>query len=493
MAKTLRLDAYVRVSRVGGRSGDSFISPELQREEIERWATARRASIVWHEPELDVSGGSMDRPIFGEIMARVAAGESDGIVVAKLDRFARSLVGALATVRELEECGAVLVSVQDNIDLSTPTGRAFMRILLVFAELERERISENWANATASAISRGVHIANRAPFGFDRVDRRLVPNADADAVREVFRRRSQGAGLAELARLLDQLAPRPQGGVWTRPMVRRMIGMRVYRGEAHWGGLSNLEAHEAIVTLQQWQRAQAARAATPKQGKEPNLLGGIIRCAGCRYLMSPSNVGNGGSGAKITTYRCRARHAAGICPEPATITRARADRYVEEAFLAGIAGDRVTSVAAERADVAAATEALAELESELAVFAADARARSALGDRRYHDALTTRVAGVQSAQREVDRLLAEAPSAGQPGLIEQWSDFSTDERRRVLTNALDAVVIRRGPATVALGDRIKILWRGDGPDDLPRRGRDNGPVRPLAWEDRPLPPRMTIR
>src|SRR5258708_39866073 len=51
------VDGYVRVSRVGGREGDSFISPALQREQIEAYAKAHGLTIArWHE-DLDKSGG----------------------------------------------------------------------------------------------------------------------------------------------------------------------------------------------------------------------------------------------------------------------------------------------------------------------------------------------------------------------------------------------------------------------------------------------------
>src|SRR5215212_7332249 len=90
-----RLDAYVRVSRVARRDGETFISPKMQEERIRAWAQAMGHVIsddgpdngTWHE--LDVSGGKMDRPKLNEIMARIDAGESDGIVVFTLDRFGR--------------------------------------------------------------------------------------------------------------------------------------------------------------------------------------------------------------------------------------------------------------------------------------------------------------------------------------------------------------------------------------------------------------------
>ena len=59
-----QMDGYVRVSKVGGREGDSFISPQQQRERIEAAAAAAKATIVeWHT-DLDQSGGNADRPGF---------------------------------------------------------------------------------------------------------------------------------------------------------------------------------------------------------------------------------------------------------------------------------------------------------------------------------------------------------------------------------------------------------------------------------------------
>jgi len=83
--------------------------------------------------------------------------ESDGVIVAKLDRFARTLVGALATLEQFERHGAVLVSVADNLDLSTAMGKAF---LAHPARVRRARartaaaIPGRWPRQTA--IARGI-------------------------------------------------------------------------------------------------------------------------------------------------------------------------------------------------------------------------------------------------------------------------------------------------------------------------------------------------
>src|SRR5271165_6982293 len=272
----LNLDAYVRVSKVGGRSGESFISPDVQHERIESWAKAHGHTLTWHEPELDVSGGTMSRPVFDRITERVRTGQTDGVIVAKLDRFARTLVGALGTLEEFERHNAVLVSVADNLDLSTPMGKAFLRILLVFAELERDRISESWKTATSNAVDRGIH--------------------------EAFVMRGAHSSRTDIARRLDQLAPRPKAGRWTPPMVDRIIKNRVYLGYAYRGDRVNRQAHEAIVSVAEWHAANLAPVRAAARGKKPNLLGGIARCAGCRYVLAPGKSRWGATGEDVPGY-----------------------------------------------------------------------------------------------------------------------------------------------------------------------------------------------
>src|SRR3954468_1807577 len=141
------VDGYVRVSQVGGRAGERFISPALQREEIERWIAARGYRLGAGFEELDQSGGRADRPLLEQAVARVERGESAGIVVAKIDRFGRSLSQGLAAMERVTNAGGLFASVQDGLDLSTDTGRLILRIMLSMAEWELDRISASWRAA----------------------------------------------------------------------------------------------------------------------------------------------------------------------------------------------------------------------------------------------------------------------------------------------------------------------------------------------------------
>ncbi|HEX5310105.1 MAG TPA: recombinase family protein [Solirubrobacteraceae bacterium] len=471
----LRLDAYVRVSQVRGRGGPSFISPEVQREQIERWAKAHGHSLTWHAPELDVSGGSMSRPIFDQIVGRIRSGQSDGVIVAKLDRFARTLVGALSTLEEFGRHGAVLVSVAENLDLSTPMGKAFLRILLVFAELERDRIAENWGTATHNAIARGVHITKFTPFGYDRApDKRLVPNADAPAVREIFLMRGAHKTRTDIARRLDEIAQRPNGGRWITSSVERILKNRVYLGEAYRGETVNPDAHEAIVTFAEWQAANLAPVRSSHRGKRPNLLGGIVRCAACRYVLAPQVYG-GGRPNPTRVYRCREVHSAGSCPAPASISREAVERYVETVWREQMA-EQALSIKQDSQALKAATAELEAAEDELRAFASDLTARRLLASG-YHAALEARATAVNRAQAQLQQVSGPALDTD---AIARYDELPIEDRKRIIGSSIDAVIVRRDDGQSSITDRVTILWRGEGPDDLPRRGRDNGPVRAYA-------------
>lgn len=470
--KSLNLDAYIRVSKVAGRGGESFQSPEQQRQRIESWAQTHGHTLTWQEPELDVSGGTMSRPIFDQIMQRVRSGQTEGLIVAKLDRFARTLVGALSTLEEFERHEAVLVSVADNIDLSTPVGKAFLRIMLVFAELERDRIKESWDTAAANAVARGIHIARFPLVGYDKgPDKRLVPNALAPAIHEAFLMRGAHQSLTTIARKLNEIAPRPNGGLWTKPMVERILKNRAYMGIAYRGENINPDAHQAIVTAAEWHAASLAPVRSERRGKLPNLLGGIARCAACRYVLAPKIAGSS-MGGDWPSYRCRVRHTAGLCPDPANVNRRKLDEFVETSWREQMAQEAV-SVQHNSESLQVATDAFDAAQEELATFAADLTARRLLGTG-YHAALQARSAAVNQAQTEMQRVIGSTTNAG---MIERYDELPIEDRKRILGSSIDAVIVKRGHSRVPIENRVTILWRGEGPDDLPRRGRDNGPVR----------------
>jgi site-specific DNA recombinase len=106
-------------------------------------------------------------------------------------------------IRRIRDMGGVFVSVYDNLDTSTSTGRMVLRIMLSIAEDRLEEISEQWRTAKARAVARGIHPTAIAPFGYRHAHKKtnggntgpLVPDPEtAPLVRELFERRAAGAG-----------------------------------------------------------------------------------------------------------------------------------------------------------------------------------------------------------------------------------------------------------------------------------------------------------
>jgi DNA invertase Pin-like site-specific DNA recombinase len=455
----VRLIGYVRVSRVAGREGASFISPKEQRERIEAQAKAGGHTLVDILQDLDEPGSKYERPHFQEALERVESGEADGIIVYALDRFARSSTDAGLALRRLDEVGGRLISVRDNLDTSTPVGRFARDMMLRIAELQLDQIRENWDVVRARTIERGVHISRVPPVGYLRgKDGRLEPDpVTAPVVREVFRRRAAATPWRELCRYLDEQLPRPEGGVWPVSSVTAIVSRRTYLGEAAAGDIVNRAAHPPLVSLAEWQAAQAKVTPRAARNGEGALLAGIIVCAGCGKPMTRE-----GSGAKgpWQNYACRKRHAnGGACPEPTKVSTRRADALVEAAFLDWLQTQRIQLAAAPITDdVRAAEEELERAEAELAAYR-DAELVSVVGREVYLDGLRVRAETVGRARSTLAGCQAARSADGllRADLGEVWPDLSIGERRHILSAALDRVEVKRG--RVPVDERIVLVWR----------------------------------
>ncbi|WP_187368779.1 recombinase family protein [Baekduia soli] len=480
---TLPLDGYIRVSRVGDRSGESYISPDIQRQAIERWGADRGIEIVVHEPEENVSGGTMDRPIFNRIMGRIRADQTGGIVVYKLDRFARTLVGGLTTLNEIADARRVFASATEPLfDFTTADGRMFLSMNLMMAEYFRERTKEQWAASLEHAVGRGVHISPTLAYGYSKdSNKRLVPNHAGPSALAAFEQRARGVAFPRIASWLNDNAPaRPDGERWTARSVEAMIRRRVYLGVAHWGNQENPEAHPALVPEDTWHAAQRKVHTFSKKlkGDEVALLHGLMRCAGCRFCMSRARHGSADDMKHARFfYRCRKHRQSGTCRSPAMIRADRQDgveAYVERVVCAEL--DRLVGTYESVDDVASLADAIVALtdaRADLEAFRQDTSARRRLGER-WSDFLDPHLQAVDAAEMRV----AELRKAARPDVTGVTSAaylaLPRNERAQVLAAMIDVVFVRRptgrqrGPQSAAVGpDRVHILWRGQGPVSLP--------------------------
>lgn len=100
-----------------------------------------------------ISGATKERPQLQKLLEQIR--KNDVVVIWKLDRLGRSLADLVHLVNEIQGKGAGLLSLQDNIDTTTPQGKLTFHIFAAIAEFEREIIRERTKAGLESARARG--------------------------------------------------------------------------------------------------------------------------------------------------------------------------------------------------------------------------------------------------------------------------------------------------------------------------------------------------
>lgn len=141
---TAHIIAYIRTSKTEQNL-------DLQRDAVEAYAAEKGATLAIYEEQ--ESGGKADRK---ELAAAIKASRNGDIfVVYKLDRLARSTRQLYEVTDDLASKGVEFVSLSDSIDTTTAAGRAMFGMLAVFAEFERNIISDRTKAGLDAAKKRG--------------------------------------------------------------------------------------------------------------------------------------------------------------------------------------------------------------------------------------------------------------------------------------------------------------------------------------------------
>ena len=240
------------------------------------------------------SGGNMERPGLKRLMADVAAGKVDIILLYKIDRLTRSLADFAKIVEVLDKAGASFVSITQSFNTTTSMGRLTLNMLLSFAQFEREVTGERIRDKIAASKRRGMWMGGPVPLGYDVQDRKLVVNqVEAELVRHIMRRY---LALGSVAELVDELAheghrtklqvrtsgPHRGGCAFRRGTLYHLLSNQIYRGKlVHKGEYFDGE-HEAIVPEELWDEVQAVLAGRAQgharrlKAKHPSLLVGKL-------------------------------------------------------------------------------------------------------------------------------------------------------------------------------------------------------------------------
>ena len=211
--RTIRCAIYTRKSCEEGLELE-FNSLDAQRESGEAFIASQQhegwTCLPEHYDDGGFSGGSMDRPGLNRLLADIAAGKIDCVVVYKVDRLSRSLLDFAKIMETFDKHGASFVSVTQQFNTTHSMGRLTLNILLSFAQFEREIIGERIRDKIAAQRRKGKWAGGVPVLGYD-VDRtnpspKLVVNAEeAVRVRRIF---SLYLELGSLLPVVEELARR---------------------------------------------------------------------------------------------------------------------------------------------------------------------------------------------------------------------------------------------------------------------------------------------
>ena len=278
--KIYRCAVYTRKSHENGLEQE-FNSLDAQREAAENYIASQKMNDWRLLPDRyddgGYSGGTMQRPALKHLLNDVKEGLIDIIVVYKMDRLSRSLLDFMNMAEFFEQHNVSFVSVTQDINTSTSSGRMMLNILMTFSQFEREIITERIKDKIAGAKKRGKYCGGPPPLGYDPDEnKKLIVNTKEAAVIEfIFRRYSELGSAKKVAAELNQQGLHTKS--WTskkgikRPgrefntsHIYRILGNYTYVGKVLHKDKVYQGEHKAIISEQLW--GKSSRHAQGKSG-----------------------------------------------------------------------------------------------------------------------------------------------------------------------------------------------------------------------------------
>ncbi len=287
---------YCRVSTQEQAAEGYSIGEQQSRLSIFCAAHDWKVAHVYSDP--GYSGAKLQRPAIQQLIRDCSYGLFDAVLVYKLDRLSRSQKDTLYLIEDIFNANHVgLVSMCENFDTQSPFGRAMIGILSVFAQLERDQITERMTMGRIGRAKAGYFAGgSRPPIGYVYAktagsDKQTlaIDEYEAAQVRKIFSLFLEGSTLKEICSYMhDRYTTRY--GDWSHvSTVSRILRDRIYVGEVSFSGKWYRGTHEAIIDQDTFDHVQrkydlylGTTAGTFSQNfKGSQLLTGMIFCGQC--------------------------------------------------------------------------------------------------------------------------------------------------------------------------------------------------------------------
>lgn len=328
--KPQRAAIYLRVSTSYQADRDSL---PMQRKDLVGYCEyALNISDYIVFEDAGYSGKNTDRPAFQKMMMQIRNGMYSHLLVWKIDRISRNLLDFAQMYEELKTLGVTFISRNEQFDTSTAMGEAMLKMVLIFAELERKTTAER---VTATMISRandGTWNGGRVPFGYDYNKETQTFSINGDEsyiVLQMYDLYEKTDSLVRTARELNKLGyvsrqhnPFSPVSIWIilrnpwyvgtyRYNYYKIPGRRAVKEESEWVVIEN--HHSPLVSKERFDHVQkmldsnARYRNTPGRSskqKNVNIFSGLIWCSCCGAAFTASPGKLHASGYRPTKYGC---------------------------------------------------------------------------------------------------------------------------------------------------------------------------------------------
>lgn len=283
----IKTGCYVRVSTENQLENYSI---DEQTERLKAYCKAKDMPIIKFYTDGGYSGGNLNRPALRQLISDIGSGLINTVVVYKLDRLSRSQKDTLTLIEdEFLSHNVDFISVCENFDTSTAFGRAAIGILSVFAQLEKDQITERFTMGRIGRAKEGYyHGGAIAPTGYDYVDGNLIVNEyEAMQVRELYERFAKGYSMYNCWLYMQSHYTTKYGSWKSEALVQKILSNDIYIGKVKFKGVSYEGKHTPIIPdelfykVQRMLKERRSSSNSRSPFRSNTLLSGLIYCGNC--------------------------------------------------------------------------------------------------------------------------------------------------------------------------------------------------------------------
>ena len=328
--KHIRVAIYVRVSTVYQVDKDSLPMMKQDLTSYCKYILNTDDFVIFEDA--GYSGKNTDRPAYQKMMSQIRQGLFTHLLVWKIDRVSRNLLDFANMYEELKDLGVTFVSKNEQFDTSTAIGEAMLKIILVFAELERNMTSERVTATMINRASNGIWNGGRIPYGYsyDKATQTFSIEPEENKIYNcIIESYEETHSIVYTARMINDAGYRTRnGGLWSSTAVwiilrnpwykgvyrynyYKIPGRKAIKDKSEWVIIEN--HHPASIEPERFDRIQAVLDKNARFRNTPgrkttrknvHVFSGLLWCADCGAAFNASPGKAHASGYRPSKYGC---------------------------------------------------------------------------------------------------------------------------------------------------------------------------------------------